>query len=619
MSLFNELKRRNVFRVGAAYLVVAWLLLQIMDTVAPIIGLSDAFARGVLFLIVIGFPIVLIVSWVFELTSEGLQTQAVADESGARTHAGKLNTVIIGGMALVIVFLVVDNYVLEEPAEGNGNTPIITEAGTDIFQDEIIETTDIENSIAVLPFDDLSPDMDQEYFADGLTEELINKLSQVEDLLVTGRNSSFYFKERDDDLIEIGQVLGVEHILQGSIRKAGNQLRITAQLMDVNSNANLWSETFDREIADIFSIQDEIAEAVTTALSVTLRAGAFSQPGMTGNVEAFDAFMLGQKYLRDASNGEGFRINDAIAEIERAVRLDPTFSIGWLSLAGAYRDGIAILPADQSVGFSDRIDDARSQARRLTPELPQFQLGDIRSLFFAEQDYAQAEQLVLEIIEASRGSDTNAALNYATMLWIVGRVQEALPYVMQARRQDPLSPGSSFFLSVLLLNLGREDEALLEIERGLTLGANAQNLSGNRVIAALTRDDPQQVLNALAMMPVPSNILEELTTIWLNDGKEEARLALREVYEDGNLSQTFFVVLREWAAVLDDPELGLELLNTMGFTPGDIWLPLYSNIRQLPGFKDYVRRKGLLDYWQATGNWADFCRPLEGSDDFECF
>jgi TolB-like protein/DNA-binding winged helix-turn-helix (wHTH) protein len=475
----------------------------------------------------------------------------------------------------------------------------------------------VAKSIAVLPFTNLSDDPEQDYFSDGLTDELINKLSQVDDLVVTGRNSSFYFKGRDDELRDIGQQLDVTYLLQGSVRKAGNRLRITAQLMNVETNANLWSQNFEREIADIFSIQDEISAAVTTALSVTLRAGEFSQPGMTSNVESYEEFLQGQKLQRDFTNG-AITLPGAIENFERAVQLDPAFAEGWVRLADVYRLGILRLPSDQTVDFAALLDNAMARAEALAPALPSLVLSTALQKAQFESKYAEAEALFRSVLDNSGGNNGRAAVMFGTFLWATGRAEEGLSYSRQARRLDPKDPEISLFLTNLLLNQGRFDEALAESERGVALGSNAINLAGARLIAAMTRQDRDAAVAALQGVAMNPAYLE-IASLWQSGDDAATLAAVRKFVDASTLTYAELRMMRQWAAALGDDNLVIELLNRSTGMPADIWLALYADARRLPGFKDYMRNIGLLDYWRTTDNWGDYCRPLEGNNDFECF
>ena len=236
MSLFSELKRRNVFRVGIAYLIVAWLTLQVTDIVVPILELPDVFDRGVLLLLAIGFPFALIFAWAFEMTPEGVKKEKDVDRAVSITqHTGrKLDFIIIGVLTVAVAIFALDKFVWTESVA--------------------------PKTIAVLPFVNMSDDSEQEYFSDGLSEELLNLLAQIPELRVTSRTSAFSFKGKDATIAEVGRTLDVEHVLEGSVRRSGDTIRITAQLINVSTDTHVWSDSWDRDFQDVFVIQDEIAE-----------------------------------------------------------------------------------------------------------------------------------------------------------------------------------------------------------------------------------------------------------------------------------------------------------------------------------------------------------------------
>ena len=275
MSFIDELKRRNVIRVATVYAVAAWLLIQIVATTFPILHLPDWSVTLVTVLILIGFPLALILAWAFELTPEGLKKDKDLDRNRSTTPitGRKLDFVIIGLLLLAVGVMFVGNYTNDDADD------LIGEEATP--------------SIAVLPFVDMSPNGDQEYFGDGIAEELINELVRLDGLRVAGRTSSFSFKGTNENLSAIAEALNVATILEGSIRKDGDRVRITAQLINVADGKILWSEPYDRELADIFAIQEEIATSVSGALGVRLGVGgvnAFKGAG-TRNIEAYEAYL----------------------------------------------------------------------------------------------------------------------------------------------------------------------------------------------------------------------------------------------------------------------------------------------------------------------------------------
>jgi len=253
------LKRRNVVRVAIAYAVVSWLIIQVGDIAADNLNFPEWFMQMIFVVVALGFPIALIISWAFELTPEGLKKTAEVDQSKSIAHGTgqKINKLIIGGLALAVVFLLVDKFFLSEPVQRQ----IIPEA-------EAGQTT-----IAVLPFANMSGDPNEEFFSDGMTEEILNVLAKNRSLRVAGRTSSFAYKDKNQDLRSIGKDLGVEYLIEGSVRKEENTVRITAQLIQARDGFHVWSETYDRKLTDIFAIQDEIARAVADALEVSFGGG----------------------------------------------------------------------------------------------------------------------------------------------------------------------------------------------------------------------------------------------------------------------------------------------------------------------------------------------------------
>jgi TolB-like protein len=249
MSLFAELKRRNVFKVGAAYAVLTWLLAQVTDVFLENFGAPDWVIKTILLLLVIGFPLALFFAWAFEMTPEGIKKEKDVDRSQSITAqtGRKLDFTIIAILLLALGYFALDKFVLD-PARDAAQVQTAKDA----------EAGPAEKSIAVLPFVNMSDDASNEYFSDGISEEILNALAKVKQLKVSGRTSSFAFKGQNQDLRQIGDALGVEHILEGSVRKAGTKIRITAQLIQVDDGFHLWSETYDRELTDVFAIQDEI-------------------------------------------------------------------------------------------------------------------------------------------------------------------------------------------------------------------------------------------------------------------------------------------------------------------------------------------------------------------------
>ncbi len=308
MNIFGELQRRNVFRVGIAYIVASWVLLQVVDVVQPILELPDWAPRLVLLMLAIGLVPVLVFSWAFELTPDGIKKESEVDRSESITgHTGKkLNYVIVGSLVLALGLLLVERQATKP------DTGVVATTG-----DETL-------SIAVLPFVNMSSDPEQEHFSDGITEEILNSLASVKELKVAGRTSSFAFKGQSDDLRRIGDSLGVEHILEGSVRKSGDTVRITAQLIHVDDGFHLWSETYDRKLDDVFAIQDEIADEILGQLRVALlNEDAAVVAATRTDPLVYELYLRARQriYTRDRNE-----IAIAIEELDQAIDIDPEYA-----------------------------------------------------------------------------------------------------------------------------------------------------------------------------------------------------------------------------------------------------------------------------------------------------
>jgi len=351
VKIFEELKRRNVFRVGIAYVVTAWLLLQVADIVLENTAAPEWVMQVFMLFLLLGFPLAVLFAWAFELTPEGLKREKDVDRSKSITHTTgrKLDRAIIVVMALALGYFAWDKF-LSSPADGtpanavtgsesgkadNSKAPGIPEEEAGLPAPAANEPP--EKSIAVLPFVNMSNDPDQEYFSDGISEELLNVLAKYPGVRVAARTSSFQFKGQNKDIGEIAHLLKVKHVLEGSVRKSGSKLRITAQLIQADTGYHLWSETYDRELDDVFAIQDEISAAIGEALRVELALGTDQAPAAprvaeSTNTAAYEAYLRGRHLVNQRGRSN---ISQAVEELKRAVRLDPDFAPGhaWMAIA----------------------------------------------------------------------------------------------------------------------------------------------------------------------------------------------------------------------------------------------------------------------------------------------
>jgi adenylate cyclase len=465
MSFFGELKRRNVIRVGAAYVVVAWLVIQVVETIFPAFGFGDAAVRIVTIVFAIGLVPALIFAWAFELTPEGLKKESEVDRSESITPqtGRKLDRVIMVVLALTLGYFAFDKFVLEperEVALEAQKAEEVAEARQAGRSEALVESYG-DKSIAVLPFVNMSSDAEQEYFSDGISEELLNLLAGIPELRVISRSSAFSFKDQNLEIPEIGKRLNVAHILEGSVRKAGNRVRITAQLIEARSDTHLWSETYDRTLDDIFAVQDEIAATVVAQLKITL-LGAAPKVQET-DPEAY-ALFLQARYLGHQITPES--LEQANALLERALAIDPGYAAAWSGLAVNYARQVAngLLPFDE--GYA-RARAAAEKALTIDPAWApaHASLGWIAMSYNDLAAAARHFERALQLAPA----DLDVLGNAAGLLKYLGRLNQAIEVDEFGAARDPVNPISHSNLGNGYLSAGRWDEAIASYEIALRL------------------------------------------------------------------------------------------------------------------------------------------------------
>jgi TolB-like protein len=433
VSFFAELKRRNVVRVGLAYVIVGWLLAQVAEFAAENFGAPDWVLKMFVIFLVLGLPMALFFAWAFELTPEGIMLEKHVEREESITHrtGRKLDFIIIGVMAVALIYMVADKFIGE---------PEIT---------EITETAVPEDkSIAVLPFVNMSDDKD--YFADGLSEELLNLLVRIPDLKVAGRTSSFSFKGRNEDLRLIGDALDVSTVLEGSVRRSGDRLRITAQLVSVEDGYHIWSETYDRTMADIFDIQDDVASKIISALELHLASDSTVEAGRpTQNAEAYGLYLEALAVFQE--DGPLF----AIELLDRALALDPRFAKAHEQKAVLYWNAAAF--------FMDS-----AKAQKLTYESAQAALSIDPSLVGAQTFMATANTVdwtwskELYAVERATGAmPTNLGVlsAYCWDLAYVGYFRESLECADRMIALEPLATSGYQQKGMALIAMDRRAEA----------------------------------------------------------------------------------------------------------------------------------------------------------------
>ena len=468
MSLYNELKRRNVLRVGAAYIVAAWLVIQVVETIFPAFGFSDAAIRTVVIVLAIAFIPSLILSWVFEITPEGMKREVdvVRDDSTTYITGKRLDRIIMVLLAMALGYFAFDKFVLDPVRDDQ----IVETAHQEGRSEALVESYG-DKSIAVLAFVNMSDDAGNEYFSDGISEEILNLLTKIPELRVISRSSAFSFKGKETQIPEIAKILNVAHILEGSVRKAGNQVRITAQLIDARSDTHLWSETYDRELAsaNIFAIQSEIAQAIAEALKTTLSPAEqqriVSVP--TDDIAAYEAFLFGrQRLARRSTDG----LAESAEYFRKAVELDPGFALAWVGLADAYQ-----LQADRISGLHKHEMFAKAEAALETALKLDNKLGEAYTslglLRLQQKDLEGAEQSFKRALELYPNYPP-LNLWYGMLLEDLGRWDEALARKAAAVKLDPMSATIRRSYAISLRGAGRYEEALDELETVLEIDPN---------------------------------------------------------------------------------------------------------------------------------------------------
>ena len=610
MSLFKELKRRNVFRVAAAYLVIGWLFVQIFDVLLPMFDVSESFQRGVVLLLLVGFIPTVIFSWAFEITPEGVKKEkdVVRDDSTTNITAKKLDYVTVAA-ALGVAGLFAWQQI-NPPASIPTNFEVIEQTANQGISTDSVTETDAA-SIAVLPFADLSPEKNQSHFSDGIAEEILNVLVRIESLKVASRTSAFGFKGQEAlGIPAIAEKLKVRHVLEGSVRKSGDNVRITAQLIDAQTDTHLWSGTYDRQLTteNIFAVQDEIAGAIVKQLGIIIDDGGSVGPRRKVTTESVDAYEI---YLK-ANGLYNARSEKNIPEIvslyEQAVNIDPNFAEAWAGLASVYL------------------------------VVPGWNLGP------QEEYYLKAKEA------ADRATELNAklALPFTVrggILSDTGNMIGAIQQMENAIKLEPTNLQTAYFLGAQLIDLGYFEQSEKSLRRCLELDSSygicrrflAINLlfQGKNEIAAELFEEGM-LKGQRSYMHIFANYYSAIAD------RRALILLLSAIYQDQlNTSATEYryhtddsYTFAEYSTDSPEsfnkdnlPQIPAEKISleqyASGYPGGFIWDPHLPILRR-PEMRDEVlalRKKmlrdlGLVDYWRKYG-FPQQCKPV-GEDDFEC-
>jgi TolB-like protein len=595
LSFFNELKRRNVFKVTIAYIVVAWLAAQVLQLIFESFGTPDWVMKTVLVLMAAGLAFAIFFAWAFEMTPEGLKREHEVDRSKSITPqtGKKLNYLIFAVMALAIIYFAYDKFILSE-----GRDAALVEA-TELAISEQPATEEVpaqsDKSIAVLPFVNMSEDAGNEYFADGLSEELLNMLVKIPKLRVAARTSSFSFKNKDLQISEIAQKLNVSHVLEGSVRKSGDKVRITVQLIKADDGFHLWSENFDRTLDDIFKVQDEIASEVAQALQVTLLG--YSAGENEVDSQAY-ALRLKGLYFINQRGKENYKKSEDV--LLQAIELEPTYADAWQLLSFTYYQQTIQDFRTRDEGHALTMN-AIDKAMSLDPDQGKTQgaYGFLKKNLDWDWDTAQTA------LTKAHQLDPNSNIIriwLASLSQTLGRLDEAIESYEQAMSVDPLNTSVYSSLGILYRKVGRFDDSIAVFEKQIELRPRYHWAYFNLGKSYLLKGDSEQAL--VEIDKNPPNVYREVGMVLAYSalGREaEARTALDYlISEYGEQNPAWVAKAYSWRGEKDQAFEWLE----KAYTQKDVGLAfllassVFESLRDDPRWEELLQKLDLLEYWQ---------------------
>ena len=591
-NFFAELKRRKVFKVGAAYLIVAWLAVQAASIGFPAFDAPPWALRIFILIALLGFPIAVVLAWVFDVTREGVKLDA--RPSGSK--------VLFAAAALLIV-LALFWYFYGQPSFRKGDLATPTTAG--------------HNSIAVLPFVNISGKPDEDYFSDGMTEELLNVLAKIPKLNVVARTSVFEFKGKGGDVREIGRKLGVSNIVEGSVRRDRDQVRVTAQLVRVADGFHIWSETYDRKLESVFALQDEIAQRIGSALKLSLGVSSPVAARAPIDPEAYDEYLKGRALFRQRSD-----LPSAIAHLKAAVAKAPEFAAAWSSLSLAYEVSFWYTAHMTPVIEAELLAGQRAAAERaaaLEPDAAttQHALGNVAR---AQFHYADAERHYLRAMQLDP-SYPDVREDYSEVLYEVGRLEDSIRAARQLVTLDPyFGIGWNRILrTAIALDRRAEVEEAVRQMRAISPG----NFIGkfgllDYAVAYGRADEARTALAEIATRWPKETAFAQQLLPWALGEPGVDPVKLRAAIADAPPGEAaFYFIARQ------DIDGYNAYIDTLGAIPQQYYfIDLYGNkpmgqaMLRDPRVKAMVARFGLPAYWREKG-WPAGCQPV-GENDFEC-
>ena len=638
MSFLRELQRRNVARVAVLYVASSWLILQTVETIGSLLDLPDWVGKLALLVLGVGLPVALGVSWTYELTPEGLKRDSAVPRSESHRHdnAHRINviTLIVGVLAILTVAL--DRFL---PAEDSQQS--VASVPTEVAARPA-------TGIAVLPFTNMSSDSEQDFFSDGVTEEVLNLLANVDGLRVTSRTSSFSFKGQSIDLPTIARRLGVSHVVEGSVRKAGDRVRVTAQLIDVASDTHLWSETYERKLDDVFAIQADIAGHIARALEIAFGADDIASLGRppTTDIESWQRFLQARYKLRNRKSAAD--LDEALTLVDAAIERDANFARAHslralvLLLRPAWQDGQVTFEAqrlnqplgketvDREAMWSQALG-AANRALEIDPGLGEPYA--VRAL------HAQAHNLYGEAYrnfrEAVARSPSNPELHnwFGGFLMDAGYLQAGWAERQRAGELDPLSPLIAWHVGYAALIMGRPDVIEAYTAKALENGWQGPEpvaLEGGGASVRGDLDRAEQLwikafphraeqirmsVKAVRNRHVDAATAEMLATLAPYGPPGIARFAVQAMSKDVEGSLATILGTLDPVSLRKADGSGGPVRSRGGDGVGSVlradwWMPESDATRRDPRFAAIMSDIGLVDFWREFG-WPDKCKPVE--------
>jgi len=622
LVFFNELKRRNVFRVSIAYIITAWLIAQVAELAADSFLAPNWVMKMIITVLMLGFPVSLVLAWAFELTTAGLrrETGIEAGHSTAPATAGKLDRTIIIALVAALAYIAYGKLVIDPNRDAVLLESAMQQSAAVTPEPESIESPLEANnlSIAVLPFINMSSDPEQEYFSDGITEEILNRLAKNRELQVAARTSVFSFKGHDQDIRQIGEMLGVGTILEGSVRKDGEYIRITAQLIRASDGFHLWSETYDRKLENIFAIQDDIASQIAEALQISLGITT-KQPGHSEklvNPESYDLYLQGNTLHRLRGRG----LLKAIELFQKALDIDPQFAPAWAGLAHCYNDIKSHVSRDELERFGDlnaKSMVAAKKALELNPNLATALHAMANSQRY-RLEWASAQAYYERALKHDPDS-TDIMEDYAYLLLNSIQLKAAKRVIEHMLALDPYV-ANFYSVAIDFYNtLGEFDKRDNYIQTAMDINPELNFVQYWNYIRLLQYGELQKAHNYVDQVNQPGSARAESYHKMINWMAVPGQ-PLDKAMQDAGFSSTLF------AYVSGNHELYLTMRWDKPDPPpftifSRVLAPIVTpeqskqNLAK-PQTHELVQALRLPEYWREVG-WPDMCRPV-GEHDFEC-